>query len=178
MQSNWRPVAGYEGIYAVNRDGAVRSVRNGRIMSPVPNSDGYLTVKLYRAGKGTRYRIHRLVCAAFNGPSQGDATDVAHLDGDKLNLAATNLAWVTRAENEGHKTVHGTKASGERNGRAKLTAADVMAIKALYASGLSYAMIGTRFGIHPSTAHRAATGARYRSDDGPARKGDAKKVQP
>jgi hypothetical protein len=50
-----------------------------------------------------------------------------HLDGNRSNNRLDNLAWGTPLENGADKARHGT-AKGERNGRAKLTAAKVRRI--------------------------------------------------
>lgn len=62
---------------------------------------------------------------------------VAHLDGNKLNNAAVNLAWKTLRENEQDKHLHGTyNHVGEKNPRAKLTLRDVLAVREAYSTGL------------------------------------------
>jgi hypothetical protein len=52
-----------------------------------------------------------------------------HLDGDPANNALTNLAWGTRAENMHDKIRHGTERHGEEKANARLTAAQVHAIR-------------------------------------------------
>lgn len=58
-------------------------------------------IDLMRDGKRTTVLVHRLVAKAFV-PNEGQSQEVNHLDGDKLNNAARNLTWVTRAENMQH----------------------------------------------------------------------------
>jgi hypothetical protein len=90
----WRPITGYEGFYSVSRDGRVFSHITNREMAPVANSSGYATVQL----RSRRYRIHRLVCAAFNGPANALHRHVSHLNGDKSDNRADNLKWVSPAD--------------------------------------------------------------------------------
>jgi len=88
---------------------------------------------------------------------------VAHNDGDKNNSAASNVRWATAAENAHDKKVHGTipcgeshhskrmphvVAKGEGHGMAKLTADDVLAIRA---SSERHVIIARQFGLSQTT---------------------------
>lgn len=57
-----------------------------------------------------------------------------HLDGNKKNNAAVNLAYGSHQENSDDQVRHGTTRKGERHPLAKLTEADVSAIRASPAS--------------------------------------------
>lgn len=87
----------------------------GRVLNPPCASGGYRDVYLTlppSAAEKRRARlegrspdrgaknlaIHRLVASAWCHRKRG-ATEVHHLDGDRANNAANNLAWVTRKEN-------------------------------------------------------------------------------
>lgn len=121
MQSTeWRPVVGYEGSYEVSDDGQIRSVDRivrkkdgtsqkyrGRIRLPHDNGHGYLQVSLYLSSKGRQIKAHRAVAEAFIGPG-APGQEVRHLDGNRRNNAASNLAWGTRAENMQDAVRHGT----------------------------------------------------------------------
>lgn len=136
----WRPVVGFEGRYEVSNLGRVRRLTGGRntkagkILKPQNNSRGYFTVRLGSNRQDSRdYTIHALVATAFIGPRPA-GYDVDHRDGVRINNAAVNLEWVTRAENIRRAYQrHGvwTETKGEANGRARLTAADVLAIRAM-----------------------------------------------
>jgi hypothetical protein len=108
----WLPCPGYEGLYEVSSLGKVRSPR--KIMVGVKDSAGYPTVQLYREGVGTRFKVHRLVCEAFNGPCP-EGHECGHLDGSRDNAAASNLAWITRSENTRQAISQGTH-RGFQNG--------------------------------------------------------------
>lgn len=76
----WKDVVGYEGYYQVSNLGRVKSLKrkiqiseswhsnsyyrkvSERILKPVLDRDGYLTVTL---GKGNRIKVHRLVAMMF-----------------------------------------------------------------------------------------------------------------
>jgi hypothetical protein len=72
--------------------------------------------------------VARLVCEAFHGKAPSPQHHAAHLDGDQNNNRATNLAWTTPAENNGHKRAHGTMPLGERVGASKLRREQVLDI--------------------------------------------------
>jgi hypothetical protein len=95
----WRPIAGYEGLYEVSNRGRVRRAGRRRCLKLDRHWRGYLRAQLYGAGGRRRFhRVHLLVAAAFIGPRPAGQT-VDHLDEDKRNNAVTNLEYVTRIEN-------------------------------------------------------------------------------
>lgn len=137
----WRPIAGYEGVYEVSDQGRVRSLdrlvransgwRSTGIRYFTPSSSGknrkYKKVLLRNPKK--QYLVHRLVLEAFVGP-RPDNCEARHLDGDPSNNRLDNLAWGTKAENEADKIKHGTLLCGTANPASKLTEADVLRIRA------------------------------------------------
>lgn len=105
----WRDIPGYEGLYQASDLGNIRSLRrlmdksatSGlRILKKVlkfgKTEQGRLQVTLSRQTPGerytttTRYLVHRLVYAAFNGPIP-DSCDVRHEDKNYLNNIPSNL---------------------------------------------------------------------------------------
>lgn len=108
-------IPGYEGAYKASADGEILSVerlnsrgrRQGeRWLSKTLNKKtGYFHVTLTRDGTQSVRTVHSLVCSAFNGLPQ-PGMEVRHLDGQKLNNAASNLAWGTRAENIADRDLH------------------------------------------------------------------------
>jgi len=112
--TEWRPVAGYEGLYEVSDHGAVRRVPRSRAhaterreLKPWITTTGYLCVSLYRSGIARKYKVHRLVAIAFL-PSADLSLDVCHNNGDRLNAAVSNLRWDTRSGNMRDTIKHGT----------------------------------------------------------------------
>lgn len=49
--------------------------------------------------KGKCYKVHQLVCEAFNGPKPFDGAVVMHVDENAANNRADNLQWGTQKEN-------------------------------------------------------------------------------
>jgi hypothetical protein len=126
----WKPVVGFEGHYTVSSDGAVLSLRTQRVLKGRKDRYGYRRVGLVVAGHRARTDlcVHRIVLDAFSGPRMA-GQEARHLDGDKHNNAASNLAWGTRAENQLDRVAHRILA-GTRSPNARLTAAEVRAIRA------------------------------------------------
>lgn len=137
----WRPIAGYEGVYEVSDQGRVRSLdrlvraNSGwrstgiRYFTPSPSGKNRKYKKVLLRNPKKQYLVHRLVLEAFVGP-RPDNCEARHLDGDPSNNRLDNLAWGTKAENEADKIKHGTLLCGTANPASKLTEADVLRIRA------------------------------------------------
>ena len=108
----WRPVVGYEGLYEVNNLGEVRSLGKGGInqfqnkeviLKPCKQSNGYLTVSLYKDRKPKTIHIHRLVACAFI-PNPDTLPCINHIDENKENNYVSNLEWCTWEYNYSYGT--------------------------------------------------------------------------
>jgi hypothetical protein len=146
--------------YIFNSDGGVVTLigPKPRLMKPI-RIGAYVGLQLRRAD-GTREKqyLHRLICEAFHGaPDHGQ--ECRHLNGNKGDNRAANLAWGTRAQNAADKDAHGTSPRGERNPHAKLTASAVKSMRAERAeTGLSFSRLADKYGVTAMTAYRAVTG--------------------
>lgn len=100
---------------------------------------------------------HRIVLEIFHGPCP-PGHEARHLDGDRTNNAADNLAWGTPVENARDKERHGTVSKGERNGMAKLTEDEVREMRRLRTAGASLTNLIARFGVTRMTCWRATAG--------------------
>lgn len=91
----WRPVVGWEDLYAVSDRGRVQSLRKQIILSlQRRDEDGYLFVTLCRNGVKRVRRVHHLVLEAFVGPCP-PGMQCCHRDDDPENNALWNLRWDT-----------------------------------------------------------------------------------
>jgi hypothetical protein len=169
---NWRMIIGYEGLYEVSDEGSVRRVagpdsrgrnRQQRVLRPAVDPHGYLCVALSKNAQMHTFRVHRLVAVAFLGP-RPDGLEVNHKNGDKRHNAASNLEYITNEANQQHAVTNGLKASGERNGAARLSRADIDAIRRLRNDGASRAEVARRFGIsHLDYVTRITSGKVWQS---------------
>ena len=98
-----KDIAGFEGEYAITRDGRVWSYKSKRFLKPLNNGIGYYRVDLYKDKKIKRCLIHRLVAEAFI-PNPDNKPQVNHLDECKSNNCVDNLEWATAKENSNYGT--------------------------------------------------------------------------
>ena len=155
---NWRPVVGYEDLYAVSdigrvcrtTDGRCQKWKSGTILSLRRNPEGYPTVSLYRRDNGKTKLVHGLVAEAFIGKRKV-GMQVNHRDGNKTNNDVSNLEWNTPKQNTRHAIEQlGVKygVPGERSPHAKLTERQVRSIRREYAEGnITQAALARKFGV-------------------------------
>lgn len=132
-QLNRVAIAGFEGLYEVDQDGNVYSIRQGqgrRICKIQPYSVGnYLKVNLYSEdGKQHKKFVHRIVAETFIPNPQG-FKEVNHIDCNGKNNSVENLEWCDRRKNLEHAYAHGKKRQGEKHGMHKLTLEQAREIK-------------------------------------------------
>jgi len=110
-QEEWRPVFGYEATYEVSNLGRIRSRRRqgtkGGLIKIYPGSRGYACCSLRQYDVERSHDVHRFVALAFLGPKP-PGREVRHLNGDRMDPRAANLAYGTRSENGLDKRHHGT----------------------------------------------------------------------
>lgn len=159
----WAPIPATDGAYEVSSLGRVRrtvEMRHGQLpawgmVRCRPNNHGYPMFNTTLNGMAFNIALHRLVLGAFVGPCP-EGLQAAHLNGDKTDARLENLAYVTAKENNAHKALHGTAQRGERNPCAKLTEADVLAIRA---SAEPNTAIVARYGLNASHVSDIRRGA-------------------
>ena len=101
--------------YEIEGDGSVFGRRGAIVQSVGPN--GYLVVDLHHESFGTKearswqdrraharprtrsFAVHRLVCWTFHGAPACPKHVVRHLNGERTDNRAENLAWGTATEN-------------------------------------------------------------------------------
>lgn len=145
MTEEWRPIAGYEGLYEVSNIGRIRSLRlrAGRydreratpLIRAMRLHDGYPVIDLPGPDRKRKteitFRVHCIVCETFNGPKP-DGFECAHLNGDRADCRAENLKWASPTENQSHRILHGTDCRGSRQYSAILTEQDVIRMRREY----------------------------------------------
>ena len=95
---NIKEIKGFTG-YSVTEDGRIWSNKSNKWLSPSLSYKGYQKVDLFCEGKRKGMYVHRLVAVAFLELPVGDAITVDHIDGDKINNSASNLQWLSVADN-------------------------------------------------------------------------------
>ena len=154
----WRPVVGMERFYRVSNYGRLKATfegnhgqfKPGRAINAWRQNNEY---KMFRPWNpelkkfGKHKAVHAAVLEAFVGPRPPGAVS-RHLDGDRTNNIVSNLAWGTCKQNYDDSRIHGTNCQGVRNGSSKLTEKDVIKIRRLRKTGLTYKEIGLRFNTH------------------------------
>lgn len=158
-EEQWKSIPGYE-MYDVSDRGRIRSWHNGkygrrkegpRVLRLWLDGSGYPQVRLSKNGQGECFLVHVLVLLAFVGPCP-DSRQCCHGDGDRTNNHLDNLRWDTCLANWQDALAHGTVRLGEAHGGAKLTEANVIEIRRLYAAGgVSHAGLAAQFGVHHGT---------------------------
>src|SRR5687768_8506307 len=99
-------------VYEITREGNVFSAttnwrgRGRRELCQSPNSDGYPSVRVLVNGKRKRVAVHILVARCYLPPRPSQKHEIRHLDGDKLNPRADNLAWGTSKDNADDRERH------------------------------------------------------------------------
>lgn len=141
MGELWRPVPGYVGLYSVSNFGEVFSVRAQKVLRPGVLANGYRQVQLCFGGKIKQAKVHRLVALAFLGEPPTPRHQVAHDNGNPAINCVKNLRWATPKENQRDRQRHGKSSLGEANARAKVTAEDVLAIRASAARNCELARV-------------------------------------
>ena len=138
--------------YLVSDKGAIRGAR-GWILKSAPVTGGYLTVNV----SGHTRKVAHIVAETWIGP-RPDGHEVAHVDGNNQNNKSSNLKYETKSENERDKVRHGTSNHGSRNGRSKLTDADVKEIRELLSNGVTQKTIAEKFRITQGNVSRIKRG--------------------
>ena len=117
-----------------------------------------LSVDCLKAGRITE---DALVMRAFD--PAGEKRDVNHLNGIKCDNRVCNLEWATRSENMNHAVRAGLALAGERNGQHRLTAAQVVLIRAGVADGKTHKSLAVEYGVARSTITKIANNYRWRA---------------
>lgn len=100
----YKDVVGFEGLYKVSNLGKVLSVRRGKFLKPDTDKDGYKIVSLFKAPKGKKYKLHRLVFYTFN-PNADKSLQINHIDNVPHNNNLSNLEAVNHRENSAYRFV-------------------------------------------------------------------------
>ena len=118
---------GIESEYVITDEGKVYNVTKGTALkdTSITKMNRYVKVHV------DKFRpLHRLVATAFL-PNPDNLPQVNHIDGNRLNNAASNLEWCSASSNVQHAyDTHLKTNAGEINPISKLTEQNVRDIRA------------------------------------------------
>ena len=122
----WRDVLGFEGWYQVSDTGLIKRTRGGRgarigvLQQSVSGSPryGYMGVTLWKEGKPSSKKVHRLVLEAFSGPCPV-GMEACHNNGDRLDNRRENLRWDTHFNNCAERRANFTYPRIDKNGHLR-----------------------------------------------------------
>jgi AraC-like DNA-binding protein len=97
----FKDIKGFEGRYAINKNGEVYSYFLNRLMKLKTSKTGYLVVHLRKQEEEKHPSVHRLVAEHFIDNPDNKPT-VNHIDGNKKNNGVENLGWSTHKEQSKH----------------------------------------------------------------------------
>jgi hypothetical protein len=132
----------------------IEKVRDGR-------SRRVLGTRLSIDGKLKNALIHRLVCEAWWGSSDGLRNQVNHKDGNPLNNHKDNLEWVTGSENQRHAIASGLKQKGEKLYNAALSDEQVHNICSKLANGALPRDLAKEYGVSKDIIRKIRAGDTY-----------------
>lgn len=136
---NWRDIEGYETYYQISSLGRIKSLnryvidkngktrfKQGKIITLLPDNDGYLHVRLHKDGTGHTYTVHQLVAKHFiKKPDDFETVkyEINHKDNNRANNSFINLEWITHTDNIRYSVktgnAHCLNMFGKNNNRAR-----------------------------------------------------------
>jgi hypothetical protein len=102
MEEQWKQIQDFPN-YNISSFGNVKNNLTDKLLKPCLKS-GYYHISLTNNKIRKIFKIHRLVASEFlDNPD--NKSDVNHKDKNKLNNSINNLEWMTRKENNQHKSI-------------------------------------------------------------------------
>lgn len=157
MTEQWKELPSGNGKYIVSSEGRVARLQGGRICNV-----GYYMTNISAQPRQPKFRLlHALVAETFLG-ARPEGCHINHKDGCKTNNCAENLEYISRKENIRHAYRLGLVPVGAQHPHAKLSEADVIAIR-LMAGACSQAKLAKIYGIAQTTLSAIVRNETYRT---------------
>ena len=167
MSRKYDNIPGYPGYY-VTRSGKVYSRKSGewrlRKLSFIKGDPSICLRNKYGIKS---FRVYKLVAKIYvHNPDPKHYNVVRHLDDNKLNLRASNLAWGTQKDNMDDAKRNGKLAgSTHKASMAKLTLEQLKQVFELRKQGLLHKDIGKIMGVSSGTICRAINRKTYKDEN-------------
>lgn len=110
--------------YSVSNLGNVKNNKTNKVLK-LNLKGGYYQVSLINKNCKKGFKVHRLVALAFI-PNPENKSDVNHEDKNKINNNVSNLTWMTRKENNQHKSLGLVYTSNKKKPIIRLNLNDVI----------------------------------------------------
>ena len=94
---SYKYIDGYEN-YIIYEDGLIYNENNDRFIKGWKNTQGYLSVGLYKDGKEKKFLVHRLIALSFI-PNPLNKPCIDHINRITDDNRIENLRWATVREN-------------------------------------------------------------------------------
>jgi hypothetical protein len=109
---------------------------------------------------GKQMVASRWMCVLAHGTAPTQKHEAAHSCGKGTDgcVNPRHLSWKTPVENQADRVAHGTSNHGERNGKTKLTAEDIAAIRAAPADLNALVL---RYGVSKGCISKIRSGSRW-----------------
>lgn len=150
--------------YRVDDLGAVMGLRGARRCRV--DRDGYYTFNVRIAGECRPVRAHMLAAFQVHGEAAlAPGIQIRHLDGNRLNNAATNLAIGSPTDNYLDRTPAARQAHAMVAARARrrLSFEQVEQVRARVAAGEKQGLLADELGLSPSTVCDIVAGRTYKT---------------
>lgn len=109
----WKDVLGYKGHYLVSNKGRMISLKFGRRVMVINNTERYPVVNLTINGKSKLKRVHVSIAESFMGHTpSGHKIVVDHIDNNTRNNNIENLQLVSTRENTSRRKRGKSKYTG------------------------------------------------------------------
>jgi hypothetical protein len=126
-----KDIPGYEGLYAVTKDGRVLSHVRNKFLSLVKHHTGYYILGLSKNGKRKNMYIHKAMAITYLGKSK---LVTNHKNGIKTDNRLVNIELCTVKENNHHAARLGllNPAKGEKCWKSIFSEKDIIKIRRLF----------------------------------------------